>query len=587
MLNSAVVDTAYQREYTCGEQWLQQHITDEAKRNSLYLKEVWHTDDWLLLNDSNRHAFVLVAAAAHWDKLYNPVLAWSIENAYLQKPYQKDTVLMNYTEQLQQLSGEKGVDYSTLLPYHRQKEQCPQLLGMLRWAQGAPYNQDTPLNEHGKHTKIGCVPVATSQVLKYYAAKVNNGTSVHFKEADGKIYTFTFDSWQPNWESMQNHYKKNDTTATDVSSLMTMVGMGLNARYKENVTSSKLTQVKPLLCHNFNFSNTMKTVYEQPDSVLLALIYQDLDEGHPCIVAYKGHAFIADGYDGPFLHYNLGWGGVCNGWYQTVLSPKADTPKQCVLDHAVVGIVPGKAEEVSRNIELKKPGTLATLLTEDELCRITRLRIVGKINGEDLRWLRKMAGAFDAENMLDRRWGQLTDLDLNDATIVRGKEPYLIGPATGKWTSRMTMKVKIGRYSDSDTFIDRYELNKPMSEQEWKDFRSDIGEKQDGVNYTRDANGYVTAHYTTENDVVGYRMFYGCESLQRLVLPASTTLIRATSLGCCTMLRQLAIPAQVENVHKNAIYNCHSLEKVVLLNPKTNVVKPNYQYCSPVFKTVY
>jgi hypothetical protein len=72
--------------------------------------------------------------------------------------------------------------------------------------------------------------------------------------------------------------------------------------------------------------------------------------------------------------------------------------------------------EMMTFINVKKAGTLESLLTQEQKDTCSRLMIVGKINSADIVTLRKMAG----EN------GSLAILDLSGARIVESKEPYLV-----------------------------------------------------------------------------------------------------------------------------------------------------------------
>ena len=68
-------------------------------------------------------------------------------------------------------------------------------------------------------------------------------------------------------------------------------------------------------------------------------------------------------------------------------------------------------------VNLEKPGTLSSLLTEAQKDTCQYLAVSGKLNSADIKVLRKMAGA-DGH-------GKLRTLNLLDATIVSSEEPYL------------------------------------------------------------------------------------------------------------------------------------------------------------------
>lgn len=75
-------------------------------------------------------------------------------------------------------------------------------------------------------------------------------------------------------------------------------------------------------------------------------------------------------------------------------------------------------------INLKEAGTLSSFISEDEKYQITELKIVGPLNGSDIRLLREMAG-MTINNSLTS--GQLHVLDLRDAFFVSGGAWYCDG----------------------------------------------------------------------------------------------------------------------------------------------------------------
>lgn len=68
-------------------------------------------------------------------------------------------------------------------------------------------------------------------------------------------------------------------------------------------------------------------------------------------------------------------------------------------------------------IELEKAGTLPARIASSEKYKITNLKIIGKINGTDLKMIREMAGSNDPD-------GKLSVLDLSEAKIVEGGDCY-------------------------------------------------------------------------------------------------------------------------------------------------------------------
>ena len=73
-------------------------------------------------------------------------------------------------------------------------------------------------------------------------------------------------------------------------------------------------------------------------------------------------------------------------------------------------------------ITLEKAGTLPDRIASSEKYQITNLKIIGEINGTDLRMIREMAGSNSNGNSTD---GKLSVLDLSEAKIVKGGDCYL------------------------------------------------------------------------------------------------------------------------------------------------------------------
>ena len=73
-------------------------------------------------------------------------------------------------------------------------------------------------------------------------------------------------------------------------------------------------------------------------------------------------------------------------------------------------------------ITLEKAGTLPDRIASSKKNKITNLKIIGEINGTDLRMIREMAGRDYRGNSTD---GKLSVLDLSEAKIVKGGDCYL------------------------------------------------------------------------------------------------------------------------------------------------------------------
>jgi hypothetical protein len=557
----------YEKEYAYALEWITAHRQNDTVQRPVRLKMEFHTQCLTVFNDMNRSGFIMLAGPQYWSVLPNPVLAYSLKNRFLQGGKGTQAILDNYTKQLQTIDAAHP-----LPPIDNPGTGCRPLLGDLQWGQNEPYNLMTPKTKDGKSSAVGCVPVAVAQILKFYSFPSQPTANAYYREGDGKVYSVDFHSWKPRWNEMEDHYQKNDTVNA-VASVMAMVGMGLNARYGKEMTSANLAKVKPLMCTNFGYSSCMRWYTRLPDSVLLHGLCAELDKGRPCIVSSEGHAFLADGYDKEYIHCNLGWNGTCNGWYKLYILPGQADTAQGLIRSMVTTIIP-RNSVVKREVNVSKPGQLRTLLPLDEWQSVTHLRITGKLNGDDIRLLRAMAGAPQTgQNELDK-WGNLCYLDMENAVIVADKKEYLAQRSDKTWTIRVNGTVST------------YDLSKRLSERDWLYFRADVGKKRSGSVYERLADGTILEHYITEKNTIGAYMFAECTSLQYLILPAQLTAINAKAFMNCVSLRYVTVPKKVEHIGTQAFSFCSSLDKVTFLNPKTKYNHPNFQECSPAFKLI-
>ena len=75
-------------------------------------------------------------------------------------------------------------------------------------------------------------------------------------------------------------------------------------------------------------------------------------------------------------------------------------------------------------IKLEKAGTLPDKIGSTKKFQITNLKIIGEINGTDLRMIHEMAGNKGTNSVNSSTNGMLSVLDLSDAKIVKGGDYY-------------------------------------------------------------------------------------------------------------------------------------------------------------------
>ena len=89
----------------------------------------------------------------------------------------------------------------------------------------------------------------------------------------------------------------------------------------------------------------------------------------------------------------------------------------CLAIHAADGDLITK----QITIKLEEAGTLPSKIGDTKKYKITNLKIMGEINGTDLRFIREMAGCDYKGKGTE---GKLATLDLSEAKIVKGGDYY-------------------------------------------------------------------------------------------------------------------------------------------------------------------
>ena len=169
-------------------------------------------------------------------------------------------------------------------------------------------------------------------------------------------------------------------------------------------------------------------------------------------------------------------------------------------------------------VTLDKAGDLSKKIKPAEKFTITSLIVSGSINSDDVRFLREMAGRDMDGNETD---GKLSSLDLSDAKIVKGGGNYI--------------KVKIGL-----------------------SFRF---------------------YNITENDVVGFYMFYNCRSLTSLKLPKTVKKIEQYAMQYCKSLQKCTLPENLSEINDKAFANTN-LSEVTFPASLTSIKSKVFYECS-------
>ena len=184
-------------------------------------------------------------------------------------------------------------------------------------------------------------------------------------------------------------------------------------------------------------------------------------------------------------------------------------------------------------IKLDKAGTLPDRISSSKKNLITNLKIVGEVNGTDLKFIREMVGRDYYWNETD---GKLSILDLYDAKIVEG-----------------------GSYYDSNNYTSNDKL---------------------GNCVFFDCRGLTSLTIPSSVTSIGDWAFHGCSGLTSLTIPSSVTSIGDCAFMKCSGLTSLTIPTSVTSIADNVFRDCSGLISLTIPSSVTSIGDNAFVDCS-------
>ena len=194
-------------------------------------------------------------------------------------------------------------------------------------------------------------------------------------------------------------------------------------------------------------------------------------------------------------------------------------------------------------IKLDKAGTLPDRIASSKKYKITNLKIVGKINGTDLKFIREMAGCDVNGKETD---GKLSILDLSDAKIVEGGSAYYSDRDDG---FIYTSNDKLGDYVFNDCY-GLTSLTLPSSV------------TKIGCYALSSCIGLTSLTLPSSVTEIGEHAFLNCRGLTNFTIPSGVTSIGTSAFFCCYGLISLTIPSSVTAIGNNAFNDCSGLTSI-------------------------
>ncbi len=203
-------------------------------------------------------------------------------------------------------------------------------------------------------------------------------------------------------------------------------------------------------------------------------------------------------------------------------------------------------------ITLEQPGTLSQKISDFDKNLITHLKIKGKINGTDIKFIREMAGVSVTGEKTD---GELTNLDLSEAQIVSGGDCYYQDYLDNKHYT-----------SDDELGVGFFSKCKGLKAITLPGNLKSVGESA-----FQECSCLETINLPSGITSIGNYAFLECENLTSVTLPSGLVSIGDRAFYGCISLTSLDLPSSLTTVGELALAGCSQLTSLTLHSGLTNI----------------
>ena len=282
---------------------------------------------YYIYNRGSNAGFVIIAG----DDELTPYIGYATTGQVLEQdmPEQLRAFLKACQERIDELTSSVGLR-SSLRPTPRtatEPAQIAPLLGNIQWNQSAPWNNQTPTDNQGKHMPVGCVATAYTQVMRYHQWPTQGeGTFSYTEERSNRQHSVDYGATTYDWANMPERYddpsRATEEETKALSTLAYHAGVAVEMMYAPSGSGSYTPLVARALADHFRYDKrvSFKSRSNYTQSSWEQMIRAELIAARPVVYSGSGsgggHAFVCDGYDMEGLfHINWGWGGMSDGYF--------------------------------------------------------------------------------------------------------------------------------------------------------------------------------------------------------------------------------------------------------------------------------
>lgn len=203
-------------------------------------------------------------------------------------------------------------------------------------------------------------------------------------------------------------------------------------------------------------------------------------------------------------------------------------------------------------ITLEQPGTLSQKISDLDKNLITHLKIKGKINGTDIKFIREMAGVSVTRKKTD---GELTNLDLSEAKIVSGGDYYYQDYYGTKYYT-----------SDDELGVGFFSKCSGLKAITLPGYLKSVGESA-----FQECSSLETLNLPSGITSIGNYAFLECENLTSVTLPSGLISIGDRAFMSCISITSLDLPSSLTTAGEMALAGCSNLTSLTLHSGLTNI----------------
>ena len=324
------------------ENYYAQYAPDAAKGNTIekvLTKEYLGQPTWYVFQFTE--GWVIVSA----DDAVRPILGYSFDGEITEDLDNMQNPFVNrfsyYDRQIVNIAREKGyVDTKAASNWKyiennifpkASKSVIIDALVESKWEQTRPWNNLCP-EKDGTWTYVGPVATAAAMIMKYHQWPVS-GTGSFTNTSTGTTetysdYTFDYaamkDVVEIEWGLYPEYWETinmSPEAVLNMAELNYLVGHSFNMYYgteADGGSGANMGFSASALETHWDYTTVMSYMGTITDpSDYSSVIQAELNAKRPWWWAGAEHSFVLDGYtDDYWYHFNWGWGGYCDGWFQ-------------------------------------------------------------------------------------------------------------------------------------------------------------------------------------------------------------------------------------------------------------------------------